>query len=202
MSVVTATSQVTPEELLGLPDQKAFELIDGELVERHVSVLSSWVGSNLARLIGNHVEAHQLGWAFGSDNGFQCFPNHPRTVRRPDVSFVRVGRMGWDQVGDGWLHVVPDLIVEVISPNDTAYELEAKVEFFLNAGVPLVWVVNPNVRTIRIIRGDSTTALLREANDLSGEDIIPGFVCPVASIFPPRPQAAPAPSELKGSSDA
>jgi Uma2 family endonuclease len=202
MSVVAATSQVTPEELLGLPDQKAFELIDGELVERPVSVLSSWVGLNLACLIRNHVEFHQLGWVFGSNNGFQCFPDRPRTVRRPDVSFLKAGRMSWDEVSDGWLHVVPDLIVEVISPNDKAYEVEVKVEFFLNAGVPLVWVVNPKTRTVRVIRGDGTTALLREANELSGEDIIPGFGCPVASIFPPKAPAAPAPSEAPGSSGA
>ena len=61
---------------------------------------------------------------------------------------------------------------------------------FLKAGVPLIWVVNPDVRTIRILRGDGSTALLREGQDLSGQDVIPGFTCPVASIFPPRPSAA------------
>jgi Uma2 family endonuclease len=171
---------------------RGFELVDGVLVERNVSIESSWIGGEIYRRIANHSIAGGLGWAFPPETGCQCFENSPTTLRKPDTLFVKAGRMGWDQVGDGWLHVVPDLIVEVISPNDKAYDVEAKVEMFLKAGVPLIWVVNPKVRTVRIIRGDGSTAILREANDLSGEDIIPGFTCPVGSIFPPRTPAVPA----------
>jgi Uma2 family endonuclease len=192
MSTVAKKTEITPDKLLGLPNQKRFELVDGKLLERKVSVRSSWVGYNLSRLIGNHVEPNQLGWVFGSDNGFQCFPGRPKTVRRPDVSFVKTGRMTWDQVADGWLRVVPDLVVEVVSPRDKAYPVETKVEMFLAAGVPLIWIVYPHVRTIRIIRGDGSSAILRDGDDLPGEDIIPGFNCPVSSIFPPRTPATPA----------
>ena len=191
MSAVAEKTLITPEEFLRMPDRKNFELVDGDLLERNVSALSSWVGFTLARLIGNYVEGNQLGWMFGADNGFQCFPDRPKAVRLPDVSFVKSGRMTWDQLTDGWLRVVPDLVVEVISPNDKAYELDEKIEMFLKAGVPLLWIVNPNVRTIRILRADGSAAILRDADQLSGEDIIPGFVCPVSSIFPPLTPLTP-----------
>ena len=194
MSAVAEKKLISPEEFLRMPDQKGFELIDGEPVPRHgedgevrVSVLSSWVGTNLARLIGNHVEATRGGWVFGSDNGFLCFPDRPKTLRRPDVSFVRSDRMTWDQVSEGWLRMAPDLIVEVVSPNDKARDVETKIDMFFKAGVPLIWVVYPEVRTVRILRGDGSTSMLRDGDELSGERIVPGFVCPVSSIFPPKP---------------
>jgi Uma2 family endonuclease len=197
MSAVVEKSLITPEEFLRMPDQKDFELIDGELVLRdgdpsecRVSILSSWVGGEIFGRIRLFCEGKQIGWIFPADGGFQCFPGHPKTVRKPDVSFVKSERLGWDQIGDGWLKLVPDLIVEVLSPNDLAYEVEEKIEMFLKAGVPLIWVVNPDVRTVRILRADGSAAILREGDNLSGEDILPGFVCPVASIFPPRTPVA------------
>jgi Uma2 family endonuclease len=156
-------------------------------VERKVTVLSSWVGGKIVRLIGSHLDGDQLGWIFPADNGCQCFPDLPNTVRRPDVSFVRANRLSWDQITDGWLRIVPDLVVEVISPNDLAEEVEEKVEMFHKAGVPLLWVVSPTARTVRVLRLNGTTTTLREGDELSGEDVIPGFACPVSSIFPPRP---------------
>jgi Uma2 family endonuclease len=170
---------------------RGFELIDGVLVEKIVSVESSWIGGQIFFLITGYTKATGVGWTFPPETGCQCFGDSTLTLRKPDTLFIKAERMGWDQVGDGWLRVVPDLIVEVISPNDKAYEVEEKVEMFLKAGVPLIWVVHPNVRTIRIIRGDGSTTLLRESDELTGEDIIPGFTCPVSSIFPPR---APTPS--------
>src|SRR4051794_8734042 len=130
MCAVAEKTLLTPDDLFALPDEKGYELVDGELVERNVSVLSSWVAGEIFRLISNHAQPDQLGWVFPADNGFLCFPNRPKTVRRPDVSFVRSGRMTWQDVGEGWLRFVPDLIVEVISPNDLAYEVDEKVEIF------------------------------------------------------------------------
>jgi Uma2 family endonuclease len=84
----------------------------------------------------------------------------------------------------------------VVSPNDKADEVDKKIEMLLKVGVLLIWIVNPDVRTVRVIRGDGSAAILREPDQLSGEDIIPGFTCPVASIFPPKapdPASEPAP---------
>ena len=94
----------------------------------------------------------RLGWAFNADNGYQCFPHDPGLVRRPDVSFVRYGRFPGGVLPKGWAKIPPDLAVEVVSPNDTAYELEEKLEDYQKVGVPLVWVIYPNSRTVRVHR--------------------------------------------------
>ena len=88
MSTV-AEQTYTPEDLLAMPDRKDYELVDGHLVERHMSQLSSWVAGRLFRLIDIFVDEHQLGWAWPADQGYVCFPDSPGKVRIPDVSFVR-----------------------------------------------------------------------------------------------------------------
>lgn len=189
-TVVENRSPVSVESIVpSVP--RGFELIDGVLVENSMSVESSWIGGQIFRRIDNHSQAENLGWTFPPETGCQCFEESPTTVRKPDVLFVKSGRMGWDQVGDGWLRIVPDLVVEVISPNDLADDVEIKVERFHKAGVPLIWIVSPSARTVRVLRADGSTATLREEDQLSGEGVIPGFACPVASIFPPRAPAVP-----------
>ena len=198
MSAVAEKTLISAEEFLRMPNQKGFELIDGEIVACHgepgesrVSSLSSWVGGELFAQIHAFCKGKEIGWVFPADSGFQCFPDRPKNVRKPDLSFVKSGDMTWDQITDGWLKVVPNLVVEVVSPNDRASKLERKIERFLQAGVPLLWIIYPDVRIVRIIRGDGSTANLRDGDEISGEDVIPGCSCPVASIFPPR---VPAPA--------
>ena len=79
----------------------------------------------------------------------------------------------------------------MISPNEKLYKVDQKVREYLEAGVPLVWVVNPEARTVTI-HGDKSVKLLRETDFLDGENVLPGFRCPVASIFPPRDFGRPA----------
>ena len=83
----------------------------------------------------------------------------------------------------GHCRVVPELVIEVISPNDLATEVRCKVRDFLNAGIPLVWVVCPDSRDVAIYRADGTGALRKEGETLEGEDVLPGFSCPVAALF-------------------
>jgi Uma2 family endonuclease len=78
------------------------------------------------------------------------------------------------------------------SPNDMTYEVEKKVLEYLSAGVALVWVINPEARNVHIHRQDGTVARLRDVDELSGENVIPGFRCPVADFFPPKPAEPPA----------
>jgi Uma2 family endonuclease len=89
------------------------------------------------------------------------------------------------QWSEGYVTIPPDLAVEVTSPSDEVYELEEKVEEYLRAGVRLIWVIHPEVRVIQVIRGDGSGHRLRSSDELSGEDVVPGFRCPVASVFPP-----------------
>src|SRR5437868_5453027 len=93
MSSATLPKVVTPEELLAMPDSDSYELVDGELVEREMGARSVYVGGRLGRLLGNYVEETHAGWVFPADAGYQCFSARPTLVRKPDVSFIRVGRL-------------------------------------------------------------------------------------------------------------
>ena len=183
----------TPEDLLAMPDGKDYELVDGELVERNMSALSSWVAGQVYLRLGNHVMANDLGTVWPADNGFQCFPDAPGKVRKPDASFIGRERYAPGQLGDGYVRIAPDLAVEVISPNDLAGDVEQKVDEYLAAGVRLVWVADPTTQTVRVHRSDGTAARLRRGEELSGEGVIPGFRCVVGDLFPPVPVPAPAP---------
>jgi Uma2 family endonuclease len=81
--------------------------------------------------------------------------------------------------------------VEVTSPTDEVYDLEEKIEEYLRAGVRLIWVIHPEVRAIPVIRADGSGLRLRPGGELSGEDVIPGFRCPVDALFPAAHPAAP-----------
>ncbi len=182
----------TPEDLLAMPDRKRYELVDGQLVERNMSALSSWVGGRLHRFIDIFAEERRLGWAWPADQGYTCFPDAPGKLRFPDVSFVSKSRMPEGPTSKGYIHVAPDLAVEVVSPNDLDYDVDRKVVEYLDAGVALVWVVKPDARTVLIYRRDGSISGLRDDGELSGEDVLPGFRCRVASIFPEKTVPAPA----------
>ena len=182
---VTSKTEVTPEELLAMPDGGHYELIDGELKERRVSALSNLVAAEVNRIVGNHCRAHHSGWVFAAELGYRCFPWKPSKVRRADVSFIRRDRYSWQQLThDGFMTIAPDLAVEVVSPNDLVGELDEKVEEYLRAGVQVVWVVRPAARAVQVFRADRSESWLWAADELSGEDVLPGFRCKVGDLFP------------------
>lgn len=183
MSTVTTKQQYTPEDLLAMPDSVCYELVDGTLVERKMGALSSFVGGRLLYLISLFLERNPAGWLWPADAGYQCFSDSPKKIRKPDVSFIRRGRLPGEQIPAGHIAIAPDLAVEVLSPNDLDYETDEKVEEYLGAGVRLVWVISPEARTVLIYRADGSINGLREQDELSGEDVLPGFRCRVGDIF-------------------
>jgi Uma2 family endonuclease len=200
-AIETKTSY-TPEDLLAMPDGESYELVDGQLVERTMGIESSWVGTRLIYLLQRFCEDHPVGWTLQAESGYQCFPHRPALVRRPDVSFIRYGRFPGGVLPKGWAKIRPDLAVEVVSPNETVYELDDKLEDYEKVATPLVWVVNPNSRTVMVYRNDGPVSRLHEDDELSGEDIIPGFRCQVRDILPTREPRAEAPSNTNGSGGA
>jgi Uma2 family endonuclease len=192
MSTAAVKTRYTPEDLLRMPDGDRYELVDGQLVELNVSTWSSYVAGLIFQTLFAFCRQHRLGWVFPPDTSFQCFPQATEMVRKPDVAFIRLGRLSLQQASEGHCPVVPDLAVEVLSPNDTAYEVDAKVRLYLDAGVRLVWVVNPQQRTVEVHRPTSLGSILREQDDLTGEDVVPGFGCRVGDFFEPPPGAGAA----------
>jgi len=189
-TMIEARTCYTPEDLLTLQDGKMYELVDGRLVERNMGMESSWVGSRLLSRLERYSEENQLGWVFAADSGYQCFPHEPSLVRRPDVSFVKAGRYPKAAPPRGWSRIPPDLAIEVVSPNDTVYGLDEKLGDYRRVEVPLIWVINPESRTAIVYRRDGSVSFLREAAELEGEDIVPGFRCPLREILPPLIQPA------------
>lgn len=185
MSTV-ATREYTPEDLLRMPDGDRYELVDGQLVEQNMSAWSSYVAGRLHRRLANHCEEHRLGWALPEGTTYQCFPDAPKKVRKADTSYFRPERLSLEMATEeGHLSLAPDLAVEVVSPNDTVYELDKKTEEYLSAGVEIVWVVHPLNRTVQILRKDGTVAMRNENEDLDGENVVPGFRCRIADLFVP-----------------
>ncbi|MBA4066101.1 MAG: Uma2 family endonuclease [Isosphaera sp.] len=174
---------LAPEDLLAMPDGDRYELIDGVPTEKHMGAESDRVALRLGGLLDQFSLKTRCGLAFGSQTGYRCFPNKPRQIRKPDVSFVAAGRLAGDKSPKGDIPIPPDLVVEVASPNDTYDEVQVRVEDYKSAKVRLIWVVSPETRTVLVRRLDGTCAEVGEAGTLSGEDVIPGFACPVADLF-------------------
>ena len=183
-----AHPRITPEELLKLPDGERYELVDGELVEGVMSGESVWVAGRLFRRIDEYCETHRLGIVLTDGQSYQCFPDDEDRIRRPDVSFVKAGRLPLNQFEQGHCRIAPDLAAEVVSPNDLFADVERKANEYLSAGVHLVWVLNPETQTILVYRPDGSMAHLSSKNELDGESVLPGFKCPVKSLFPDKVQ--------------
>jgi hypothetical protein len=92
------------------------------------------------------------------------------------------------QLRNDYLTIRPDLVVEVISPNDSAYEVDEKLEEYLAISIPLIWIVNPETRTVEINRPDGTATRLHASAEITGEDVLPGFHCRSRRFFQPRPR--------------
>jgi Uma2 family endonuclease len=187
MTIANTGTLFTPDDLLRMENAVSYELVDGKLVERHMGMESSAIAVRVAFLIALFLRDNRLGHLFGADASYQCFPNAPAKVRKPDVSFIRTERLPGGRIPTGHCPVAPDLAVEVISPGDLAYEVEEKVAEYLAAGVPLVWVVHPPTRTVRVHRPRSSprgsVADLSEADQITGEEVLPGFTCRIDEFF-------------------
>ena len=196
MCAMVAKPRVSADDLAAMSDEARYELVDGELEERAMGSESSCIAAELLYLLRDVLRAKRLGILFGADCGYQCFPDDPNRVRFPDASFVLADRLPGGKAPKGYIRIAPDLAVEVLSPNELAWKIDLKIEQYLDAGVRLVWVINPETRTARVHRADGTITGLSESDDLSGEDVIPGFRCPLSALFP-EPEGPEAVASVK-----
>jgi len=181
--MVNATKLMTAEELLKMPHGNyRYELVKGELIER--SFLGAKQGVISARIgvrLGNFVEKQKLG-VVCSGSGF-ILARNPDMVRGADASFVSNARISKQVQPKGYWELAPDLAVEVISPNDPASEVQSKVLEYLDAGTRLVWVIDPESKTISVYRSLSNVRVLTNKDTLDGADVLPGFSVAVKELF-------------------
>ncbi|MFO0850431.1 MAG: Uma2 family endonuclease [Gemmataceae bacterium] len=172
-----------PEELALSGEGSSYEFVHGKPVEKPMGAESDALALAFGAQLFDFVRRHGLGKVGGSQTGYRCFPHDSRLVRKPDVSFVAAARVPGGKVPKGDYRIAPDLAVEFISPNELFEEVEEKLTDYHAAGVRLVWVVSPGSKTVQVRRADGSCAVLREADTLSGEDVVPGFACKVADLF-------------------
>ncbi len=181
---------MSADELLALSNEKDLELVNGRLVEHQMGFESSHIAGRIFGLLFIFNEVRRLGWLQGSDCGYLLPLPGGDTVRKPDVSFVSFQKLpaagGFPK---GYPALAPDLAVEVLSPNDLAYEVEEKIKDYLEAGVKLIWIINPAGRSVQVYRHDGSIGRLLESEQLEGEEILPGFNCAVRTLFEvPQPK--------------
>src|SRR5438105_5347415 len=134
-----AKIKVTPEELLRMPDEVAYELIGGEVRIRNKSTESSYIAGRVFKVLDAYCEASRPGWVFPMGASFQCFLDDSNRVRRADSAYIELDRFERSIfLEQGHIKVAPDLAVEVVSLSDRWYDIEEKVEQWLAAGVRAV----------------------------------------------------------------
>lgn len=175
---------MTADQLPGLPDDgQSYELVRGKLRtmppggDEHGAIAGTFHLS-----LGPYVRAHDLGRTYIADTGYRLTAD-PDTVRAPDVAFVRRERVEASGRLRGYRSGAPDLVVEVISPNDLYTEVDEKVAAWLEHGAQLVFLVNPRRRAVARHRPGEAVRILTEADVLDGEDVVPGWTLAVRDLF-------------------
>lgn len=182
---MATTKLMTAEDLweLGESGSAGRELIRGELREMaptgdehgELSASISW-------FLMLHVRQHTLGTVYGAETGF-FIARDPDVVLAPDAAFVQAGRLHPERDRRKFVEIPPDLVVEVNSPSDSASDVTDKVMTYLDAGVRLVWVIDPHRRVITVYTPDRNGRILTTSDHLDGGDVLPGFRVSIAEIF-------------------
>jgi Uma2 family endonuclease len=184
-----------PAIILAVQDEPLYEIVHGQRVDLPpMSAYATWLASRLHLRLGLYAEDKGLG-TFVTEMLFVLDAEH-NLRRRPDVAFVSTARWPLDralpETGD-W-DVVPDLAVEVISPNDVFKDVLAKVREYFHYGVQVVWVVAPEERQVYVYDAPTQVRILTVQDELTGGEVVPGFRLPLGHLFPhtAAPTVAPA----------
>lgn len=182
-------------------DEPVYEILNGEVVELPpMSFHANKIASRLVRLAGPHADAHKLGEVVSEVLFRLPLEQDRHRNRRPDVAFVSYER--WprgrpESYRDNAWDVVPDLAVEVVSPNDFADELMEKTREYFQAGVRVVWHVYPRQRVVQIYESLQAVRVVGAAGRIDGGTVLPGLSIPLADVFisEPTDDPGPAPTE-------
>ena len=183
--MATATTELlTAEDLLRLSSEGVKgELIRGVLCETaSVGMEHTFIAGNMMAPLHTHVRRSRLGRVGGTDGGV-LIQRNPDTVREPDIFFVSAEKLPLDAKVQGYLEVVPELVVEIVSPSDSPTEVDEKIRMWLDLGVSMALVVRPATQTIILHRPGAPAVTLTGEDVLDGGDVLPGFRLPLREIF-------------------
>jgi Uma2 family endonuclease len=185
MSTIARPQLLSAEEFQLLPEPKdgsRQELVRGVVVTMPPpGVLHGVCCLKVGRVLGNFIDDHDLGVIASNDAGF-ISDRDPDTVRGPDLSFWSKSRIA--EIPSGYSRLAPDLAVEVVSPSDVFSKVQEKVRHYLDHGVRLVWLVNPEDRSVTVCKSKREMQILFDDDDIDGNDVLSGFRCKVADLFP------------------
>jgi Uma2 family endonuclease len=166
-----------------IPDDMLYEVVDGQIVEKEMGARDVEIAGILFQNLGVFAQTNRLGRALME---FVFRIDEVRDLqRRPDVAFVSHAKwpvqrrvpdvVVWD--------IVPDLAVEVVSPSNSADQVQEKTHEYFKAGVGVVWVVYPRQQEVYVYASPAQIQVIQLGQDLDGGDLIPGFRLPLAMLF-------------------
>jgi len=170
------------ERFIALPENsdRLFELINGEIVEKMPTEEHGYIQLNLGSEMRAHAKANKLGRVTAEAR--HKTPDDRHNTRLPDIAFTSTERV-LPLVKQGAVPQMPDLVVEIKSPNDSLRKLREKAAYYIANGAKLVWLVLTDKRLIEIYRANGDVDVLTENDTLDGEDVLPGFKLPVREVF-------------------
>ena len=185
MATATRHPLITAEQLLERPDDDyKYELDRGALVRMSPTGAEHGVVTvKLGHALQDHVQTTGAGVCCGAETGF-ILQRDPDLVRAPDAAFVAASRIPESGVPASYWPFAPDFAAEVASPSDRFSQLSAKVVEYFQAGTRLVWIVEPATRTVHEYWNPNQVQVVGEAEELTGDGVLPGFRCPVHRLFP------------------
>ena len=158
-------------------DIDGYEYVKGELVPMSPPTrIHSKISVKVIRYLDRYVDENQLGEVHVE----ATFQVGERGLK-PDVAFVPTSRLDGDE--NKGFPIPPDLAIEVVSPTDVQSRVVDKAFAYLDAGTRLVWVLEPRSQTVTVYRSESDITLLTREDTLTGEDVVPGFACPISQLF-------------------
>jgi Uma2 family endonuclease len=179
---VTQTGLITGEKLAEMGDIGPCELVEGRIVPMSPTGDDhGGIEANIVLFLFGFVRTHKLGKVRVGESGVYTRRN-PDTVRDMDACFISNERFAQKQSAS-FLDVAPDLVVEILSPNDRSIVMNQKLREYFSIGVRLVWVLDPQARSVYAYRSLTDVREFTADADLPGDDVLPGFAVKVAQLF-------------------
>lgn len=178
-----APGTATGSDLIEINGRKRgiFELVDGVLVEKAMGKMESLLAASIISILRGFILPRNLGIITAPDGMMRLAP---ALFRAPDIAFISWGRVPGGRLSeDSLAEVVPDLAVEVLSPSNTKAEMARKRREYFDAGVRLVWEVDPRDRTVAVFDAPERSTVLEAPRTLDGGDVLPGFALPLRDLF-------------------